>query len=85
MENYRFTNFEEIDQALNVLEVKKQVQYYKVKGAVLRLREQLTVANVFKYTVNVIGEKIKASTSLKEMIFRFLWNKVKPEDTAEEA
>lgn len=85
MENYRFTNFEEIDQALNVLEVKKQVQYYKVKGAVLRLREQLTVANVFKYTVNVIGEKIKASTSLKEMIFRFLWNKVKPEDTSEEA
>jgi DNA integrity scanning protein DisA with diadenylate cyclase activity len=85
MENYRFTNFEEIDQALNVLEVKKQVQYYKVKGAVLRFREQLTVANVFKYTVNVIGEKIKASTSLKEMIFRFLWNKVKPEETAEEA
>lgn len=79
MEDYRFTKFEEIDRELTILEVKKEMQYLKFKGSVLRFREQLTVSNLFKSAVHAIGEKIKTSASLKEMIFRFLWNKVKPE------
>jgi hypothetical protein len=85
MKKYHFTNFEDIDKELEVLELQKELQFLKLKGSIISFREQLTVSNLFKQAVSSIGEKIKASTSLKEMIFRFLWNKVKPEETTEEA